>query len=65
MYLKKSKNNKTRRTYLAIAESYRDKITKKSRSRTIQSIGYLDQLVKEYDDPIAHFTQVVDEMTWR
>ncbi len=62
MYLKKSKNNKTGRTYLAIAESYRDKITKKPRARTIQSIGYLDELIKEYDDPIAHFTQVVEEM---
>jgi len=62
MYLKKSKNNKTGRTYLAIAESYRDKVTKKSKSHTIQSIGYLDDLIKEYDDPIAHFSQVVEDM---
>jgi len=62
MYLKKSKNNKTGRTYLAIAESYRDKVTKKSKSRTIQSIGYLDELLEQFDDPIAHFTQVVEDM---
>jgi len=62
MYLKKSKNNKTGRTYLAIAESYRDKETKKSKSHTIQSIGYLDELEKEYEDPIAHFNGIVREM---
>lgn len=62
MYLKKSKNNKTGRTYLAIVESYRDKDTKESRSRTIQSIGYLDELEKEYNDPIGHFTQIAKEM---
>ena len=62
MYLKISKNNKTGRTYLAISESYRDKVTKKSKSRTIQSIGYLDELLKQFDDPIAHFSQVVEDM---
>lgn len=62
MYLKKSKNNKTGRTYLSIAESYRDKQTKKSRSRTIQSLGYLDELENDYADPIAHFSAIVDDM---
>lgn len=62
MYLKKSKNNKTGRTYLAIAESYRDKVTKKTKSRTIQSIGYLDELLEQFDDPIAHFSQVLEDM---
>ena len=62
MYLKKSKNNKTGRTYLAIAESYRDKDTKQSKSKTIKSIGYLDELIEKYDDPITHFTKIVEEM---
>ncbi len=65
MYLKKSKNNKTGRTYLAISESYRDKETKKSKSRTIQSIGYLDELESKFLDPIAHFTKVVEEMEFQ
>src|SRR6056297_562414 len=65
MYLKKSKNNKTGRTYLAIAESYRDKETKKSKSRTIKSIGYLDELESEFLNPIAHFTKVVEEMEFQ
>lgn len=62
MHFIKSKNNKTGRTYLAIAESYRDKETKKSKSRTIKSIGYLDELENDFLDPIAHFTKVVEEM---
>ncbi len=62
MYLKKSKNNKTGRTYLAIAESYRDKETKKSKSRTIKSLGYLDELENDFLDPIDHFTKLVNEM---
>ena len=62
MYLKKSKNNKTGRTYLTIAESYRDKESKQTKSKTIESIGYLDELIKKYDDPIDHFTKVVEAM---
>jgi transposase len=62
MYLKKSTNKKTGRTYLSVAESYRDKETKKARARTIQSFGYLDELKQKFPDPIAHFTIVVEEM---
>ncbi len=62
MYLRKATNSKTGRTYLSIVESYYDKKAKKSRSKTIQSLGFLDILEAEYDDPIAHFTQVVEEM---
>lgn len=62
MYLRKANNRKTGRTYLSIAESYYDKVQKKSRTRTIKSLGYLDILEAEYDNPIAHFEQVVSEM---
>ena len=62
MYLKKSTNRKTARTYLSIVHSYHDKEKKQSRTKTIRSIGYLDVLEKEYDDPIAHFTEVAKEM---
>jgi transposase len=62
VYLKKSTNKKTGRTYLSVAESYRDKETKKARARTIQSFGYLDELKQKFPDPIAHFTIVVEEM---
>lgn len=33
------------------------------RAKTIQSLGYLDVLEKEYDDPIAHFKEVARKMT--
>lgn len=61
MYLKKSKRS-SGRTYLSIADSYRDKEKGYSRTITIESLGYLDELEKEYDDPIAHFEQEVLKM---
>ncbi|TCP16862.1 DDE family transposase [Scopulibacillus darangshiensis] len=62
MHLKKVKNKKTGRTYLSIVHSYRDKVSKKSRAKTIESLGYLDELEKKYDDPIAYFEEKVKEM---
>lgn len=50
------------RKYLSISHGYRDPVTKKSKAKTIMSLGYLDELEKIYPDPIAHFKQVVAEM---
>ena len=61
MYLKKAKSTKTGRTHLSIAHNYRDE-KGKNRTRTIQSLGYLDVLEKEHSDPIAHFNALVAEM---
>ena len=58
MYLKKSKNNKTGRTYLYIADGYHDREKGYTKTVTVQSLGYLDVLEKQYDDPIAHFSEV-------
>jgi transposase len=60
MNLKIGKSNG--RTYLSIAHGYRDSQTGKIRTKTIKSLGYLDDLKKEYSDPIVHFRKVVDEM---
>ena len=54
MFIKKTPK-KNGRVYLALAEGYR--IDGKSRSKTIRSLGYLDELEKLYDDPIAHFEE--------
>jgi transposase len=54
---------KNGRTYLSIAKTYRDKDTKKNRTRVIKSLGYLDELEKEYADPIAHFREEAKRMT--
>lgn len=62
MNLKQSRR-KDGRVYLSIEKSYRDEITGKPRNKTIQSLGYLDVLEQEYDDPIAHFKEVARRMT--
>jgi transposase len=61
MYLRKIK--RPQGIYLAIQESYYDACTKQSRTKTVQSLGYLEKLKEQYDDPIAYFTQIAAEMT--
>ena len=63
MYLRQIK--RPQGIYLAIQESYYDSEKKQSRTRTIQSLGYLHNLKKEYDDPVAHFEKMAQEMTIR
>ncbi|MDP3058065.1 MAG: transposase, partial [bacterium] len=63
MYLKKSYRKDSGRTYLVIAEKYRNPQTNVATDRTVKSLGYLDELEKEYADPIAHFQKVVRKMT--
>lgn len=58
MYLHKSKR-KDGRVYLSLVAAYRQGGKKKM--RTVESLGYLDELEREYDDPVAHFKQVCDE----
>lgn len=59
MYLHKSKR-KDGRIYLSIVHGYRDQ--GKHRTKTIRSLGYLDELEKQYDDPVSHFEKVKDEL---
>jgi len=63
MYLKKTYRKQSGRTYLVIAQKYRNPKTNISTDRTIMSLGYLDELEKEFDDPIAHFKEVARKMT--
>jgi thiol-disulfide isomerase/thioredoxin len=62
MFLRRIYFKKTGRTYLCISEAYRDQ-NGKPKSKIIQSVGYLDELEKDYADPIAHFTDVAKRMT--
>jgi transposase len=62
MYLRKNFNKKTGRTYLSIIHNYRDKDTKSTKAKVIKSLGYLDELEKEYDDPIQYFTEEAKRM---
>ena len=61
MHLKKSPNKKTGRVYLSMAHTYHDKEKGYARTKTVESFGYLDDLAKQYTDPIAHFEKYVEE----
>lgn len=61
MYLKQTPNKKGR-IYLSIIDSYYDKTTKNSKHKTIESLGYLDELQKIYADPISHFQHHVEQL---
>lgn len=63
MYLKKTYRRQSGRTYLVIAQKYRNLKTNVSTDRTIKSLGYLDELKKEYEDPVAHFKEVARRMS--
>ena len=47
--------------YLTITDAYRE--NGKVKRRSVMKIGYLSDLKKEYDDPIAHFTELAKKMT--
>ena len=61
MYLRKSKKPNGR-TYLTIVQGYRD-AGGKNRARTVKSLGYVDALEAEFDDPVAHFEEECRRMT--
>lgn len=60
MYLKQIPQ-KNGRVKLAVYESYRD--GRRTRSRTVLPLGYLDELAAEHDDPVAWGKSVAAEMT--
>jgi transposase len=61
MNLKVARNSKTGRTYLSIVHAYRDP-EGRPKARTVRSLGYLDALEKDFDDPIAHFRGLAAQM---
>ena len=61
MYLRQMNDKKKGRTYLSIAHNYKDQ-NGKPKVKIIQPLGRLDELAKQYNDPIAHFTAVAKEM---
>lgn len=58
MYLRKSLSNG--KIYLSFVQGYRDEYGK-SKQKTIEKIGYLEDLKKIYDDPIAHFKEIAKQ----
>lgn len=61
MFLRKEKRKN--RIYLSIVHGYREKDTGKSKQKTIKTLGYLDELEKEFENPISYFTQLAKDMT--
>ena len=61
MYLNIMNNKKTGKTRLSIRRGYRDE-NGKVKNVTIQNLGDLEDLKKQYDDPISHFKGVVKHM---
>lgn len=59
MYLKKTPNAQGR-IRISIVDNYYDKQKKCSRQKTIESIGFLDELEKIYEEPISHFQKRVE-----
>lgn len=58
MYIQKSSSHG--RIYLSIVEGY--KVNGKVKHKTIKKLGYLDDLKRQFDDPITHFKEVAKQM---
>ena len=61
MFVKKAPNKATGKTHLSIVQGYKD-IDGKIKHRTIQKLGYLHELEKVYEDPVAHFNLVAKSL---
>lgn len=59
MYLKACPGYKGK-IYLSFVQGYRDEFGK-VKQKTIEKIGYLDELKKQYDDPIAYFKNIAKQ----
>ncbi len=59
LFLKTAKY-KNGKIYLSIVDGYR--VNGKVKQNVIQKLGYLDELKKEFDDPIAHYKAYVNQL---
>ena len=62
MYLKKALKPNGR-IYLTIVEKYRDPKDGKSKDRPVKVIGYADEYLDKYEDPVKHFKELAKKMT--
>lgn len=61
MYLQKVFDKRRNKTYLSVARGYRDS-NGKVKHKTLQYFGAVEDLKTMYEDPIAHFKEVVNKM---
>jgi transposase len=57
MFLKTTKQ-KNGRINLSFVHGYRDPVTKKTKHKVIENLGYVDEYLDRYEDPIAHFKEI-------
>ena len=60
MFLRKSISHG--KIYLSFVQGYRDEYGK-TKQKTIKKLGYLEDLKKEYEDPIAYFKQIAKQQS--
>lgn len=60
MYLRKSLSNG--KIYLSFVQGYRDE-NGKVKQRTVEKLGYLEDLKEQYEDPISHFRQIAKQLS--
>jgi len=58
VFLKVTKQ-KNGRVNLSVVHGFRDPVTKKTKHKLIENLGYVDEYLDRYEDPIAHFKEVV------
>ena len=61
MFLKKTYQKSTGKTQLEIVQGYRE--NGKPKHKVIKGLGYLEDYLDQYDDPVEHFKQVAKEMS--
>lgn len=61
MFLK-STPTRSGKIFLSFVQGYRDK-NGKVKQKTIENIGWLDELQSKYDDPIVHFKNIAKQRT--
>ena len=61
MYLRKYTDKRINKTYLSIARGYQN-AEGKTRTKIVEYLGCLDDLKKQYEDPIAHFKEIIKQM---
>ncbi len=62
MFLKTTKQ-KSGRINMTFVHGYRDPATKKTKHKVIENLGYVDEYLELYKDPIAHFREVARKRT--
>ena len=63
MYLKKSFNKKRNKTQLSFVQGYR--VNGKVKHKVIENLGYLEDYLDKFEDPVAHFQQIAKEWNTR